>query len=71
MAKYSLKPKLNKILKERNITQTEIAEAAKVPQAFISRFDKSENHNDNNIYSVAKVLNLKIEELFDISESDE
>lgn len=65
MAKYTVRPRLNEILKERNMTQKEIADKAHVPQAFISRFDRSENHNDSNIYSVAKALNLSIDDLFE------
>lgn len=66
MAKYNVRPKLSKILKERNITQLDIATAADVPQSFISRFDRSENHNDSNLYSIAKALNIKIEDLFEV-----
>lgn len=59
------KGKLNKIREERRITQLQLADAAGVPQPYISRFDKSEQHNIKNLFAVANALNLKIDDLFE------
>ncbi|WP_433752283.1 helix-turn-helix domain-containing protein [Paenibacillus amylolyticus] len=63
------KGKLNKIREERGITQSQLAVAAGVPQPYISRFDKSEQHNIKNLFAVANALNLKIDELFETDDS--
>ncbi|MGG3622837.1 helix-turn-helix transcriptional regulator [Bacillus gobiensis] len=64
---YKVKPRLGEILKERNLTQTELAKLSKVPQSAISRFDKNEQHKDLHLVSISKALKLKsIDELFDI-----
>ncbi|MCM3173237.1 helix-turn-helix transcriptional regulator [Paenibacillus sp. MER 99-2] len=65
------KGKLNKIREEKRITQSELAVAAGVPQPYISRFDKSEQHNIKNLFAVANALNLKIDELFEPVETPE
>ncbi|QWU13381.1 Helix-turn-helix domain-containing protein [Paenibacillus sophorae] len=70
MARYKLTPRLTKILKERGIKQIEIANKADIPQPYISRFDGSDKglYDISNLYSIAKGLNLKIEDLFTIEE---
>ncbi|ASA21840.1 helix-turn-helix domain-containing protein [Paenibacillus donghaensis] len=72
MAKYKLTPKLSKILKERGIKQLHIAIKAEIPQPYISRFDgPDKGHYDiSNLYSIAESLNLKIEDLFTIEETN-
>lgn len=63
---YTVKPKLSKILKERDITQTKLSEMTGVPQSAISRFDTNKQHMDVHLVSISKALNLRIEELFEI-----
>lgn len=64
----TVKPRLYSILKERNLTQTELAKMSGVPQGTISRFDRNFRYEANNLFSIAKALNLKIEDLFEITE---
>ncbi len=61
----SVRPKLRKILKERGITQMELSEMTEVPQGSISRFDRNEKHVDWHLFSIAKALELRIEDLFE------
>lgn len=68
---YVVKPKLLKILKERNLTQTKLAEMANIPQSAVSRFDKNEQHKDIHLVSISKALGITMEELFDIIENKE
>lgn len=65
-----VKPKLNKIRKERGLSQIELAELSKVNQPFISKFDSNENFNANNVFSIARALGVTIEELFEVVEVD-
>ncbi|MGG1641858.1 helix-turn-helix domain-containing protein [Paenibacillus sp. NRS-1782] len=59
-------PKLSTILKERGLTQTELATAAGIPQAAISRFDRASQGAYANIIAIARALDVSVEELFDI-----
>jgi transcriptional regulator with XRE-family HTH domain len=70
MARYKLTPKLSQILKKRNIKQLHLATQAIVPQPYISRFDRSDKglYDISSLYSIAKSLNLNIEDLFTIEE---
>jgi DNA-binding XRE family transcriptional regulator len=63
-----VKPILLKILKERDMTQNELAKISDVPQSAISRFDVSESHDFRNVFSIAKSLGLNIEDLFLVNE---
>jgi transcriptional regulator with XRE-family HTH domain len=62
--------KIKQILGERGLTQAKLAELANVPQPFISRFDNkvNQNYNIDNLISLARSLDLSIEDLFDIEE---
>lgn len=64
----NVKPKLGKILKECGITQMELAHMSGVTQGSISRFDQNSRHQASHLFSVASVLNLKIEDLFECTE---
>ncbi|MGY3382630.1 transcriptional regulator with XRE-family HTH domain [Paenibacillus polymyxa] len=61
-------PKLSTILKERGLTQTELATAAGIPQAAISRFDRSSQGAYANIIAIARALGVAVEDLFEIEE---
>jgi DNA-binding Xre family transcriptional regulator len=63
-----VKPILLKILKERDMTQNELANISGVPQSAISRFDVSESHDFSNVFAIAGSLGLNIEDLFLINE---
>ncbi|WP_028778726.1 helix-turn-helix domain-containing protein [Shimazuella kribbensis] len=60
------KPRLNEILKMRNMTQRELEALSGVPQGSISRFDTRKNHDTNHLFSIAYALSLNIEDLFEI-----
>ena len=61
-------PKLNKILKERKMTQSQLAELTGITQASISRFDRNKQHTDAHLIAISRVLNISIEDLFDVKE---
>lgn len=61
-------PQLGKILKSRDMTQVEISNLSEVPQSAISRFDKNKQHSDIHLFSIAKALNIRVEDLFDVTE---
>lgn len=64
---YSVKPKLNKILKERSITQTQLSILTGIPQGTISKFDTNKSHVDAHLFAISGALDLKIEDLFDVT----
>ncbi|WP_025726762.1 helix-turn-helix domain-containing protein [Heyndrickxia ginsengihumi] len=61
-----VKPILMQILKERNMTQTQLSEISGVPQGSISRFDKNDRHVDWHIFAIAKALNINVHDLFKV-----
>ena len=66
----NVKPKLLAILKERGLTQMQLSEMTDVPQGSISRFDRNDRHVDAHIFAIAKALDIKVEDLFEITEAD-
>lgn len=67
---YIVVPRLGEILKERNMTQNQLAELTGIPQGTISKFDKNERHQDVHLVTISKALNISIEELYHIEETD-
>ncbi len=63
-----VKPRLSEILKERGITQSQLAQQANIPQGSISRFDKNERHSDAHLFAISRALGVSIEELFEVGE---
>jgi transcriptional regulator with XRE-family HTH domain len=63
-----IRPRLTEILKERNLKQLQFADMAGIPQAAVSRFDKSVQHKDEHLFRIARALGLSIEELFEVKE---
>lgn len=61
-----VKPRLLEILKERDLTQTQLAESASIPQAAVSRFDRSKQHSDVHLFAISRALGISIEELFEV-----
>jgi DNA-binding Xre family transcriptional regulator len=64
----NVKPKLMTILKERSITQTQLSEISGVPQGSISRFDRNDRHVDAHVFAIAKALDVKVEDLFEVTD---
>lgn len=62
-------PRLGEILKERGMTQVQLSKLTGINQAVISRFDRNKQHQDSHLFVIAKVLNLKIEDLFIVFEN--
>lgn len=46
----------------------QFSEMCGLSQVSISRFDRSRQHLDLNLFIIAKALNLKIEDLFEVIE---
>ncbi|WP_202113008.1 helix-turn-helix domain-containing protein [Paenibacillus sp. MMS18-CY102] len=65
----TVRPRLSKILSERNMTQTVLAEQAGIPQAAVSRFDKSTQHKDEHLFRISRALGLSIEDLYEVIET--
>jgi DNA-binding Xre family transcriptional regulator len=61
-----VKPKLMALLKERSITQMQLSEMTGVPQGSISRFDRNDRHVDAHVFAIAKALDVKVEDLFEV-----
>jgi predicted XRE-type DNA-binding protein len=68
--KVKVRPKLNKILKERNMRQYQLSELSGVPQGSISRFDGNSRHHDSHMFSIARALELNVEDLFEVKEDE-
>lgn len=66
VTKFKAVPRLNEILKERGLTQLEFSEMSGLLQGTVSRFDKTQNFNFENLLTAAHALDLSIEELFSI-----
>lgn len=64
-------PNLERARKDAGLTQVELAEKSGVPQAAISRFDKSAQGSYANLIALARALNVTVESLFTIEEVDE
>ncbi|MEK4451598.1 helix-turn-helix transcriptional regulator [Paenibacillus sp. FSL R10-2796] len=60
-----VRPKLNEILKERDMTQMQLSEKSGVPQGSLSRFDKNSRHEASHLFSISEALGISIEDLFD------
>ncbi|MEH7246477.1 helix-turn-helix transcriptional regulator [Neobacillus niacini] len=63
----TVKPRLSAILKEREITQMQLSEMSGVPQGSISRFDRNDRHVDAHVFALAKALDVKVEDLFQVT----
>jgi hypothetical protein len=60
----SVKPCLNKVLYEIGMKQQTLSELTGIQQGTISRFDRTNRHDDYNLFVIANALNVKIEDLF-------
>lgn len=68
---YVVTPKLGQILKDRGMTQSQLAQLTGIPQGTISKFDKNERHQDVHLVAISRALNINIEGLFDIKSIDD
>lgn len=66
----TVKPRLLPLLKERRITQTQLSEQTGVPQGSISRFDKNDRHVDAHLFAITKALDVRVEDLFEVTITD-
>ncbi|MGM0807493.1 MAG: helix-turn-helix domain-containing protein [Bacillota bacterium] len=72
MAIYEAKPRLREVMKQKGFTsQKEFASLVGVKEPTISRFDSQTRYDINTLVSVAKILEVSIEELFTISMSND
>lgn len=62
-------PRLNKILKERNMTQQQLADLSGVRQDAISRFDRQDKHKTEHLFRIAKALDISPLDLFVVIEN--
>lgn len=66
MKDIMVKPRLNEILKERGMTQNDLAQLTGITQPVISRFDKNTQHRSIHLYLISRALDIKIDELFTV-----
>lgn len=69
--RIKVRPRLHEILKERGMTQMQLAEMSGVSIAAVNRFDKNVRHEDAHLFAIARALNLRVEELFEVEYLDE
>ncbi|WP_069839160.1 helix-turn-helix domain-containing protein [Bacillus sp. F56] len=69
--KLNATPRLHAVMKDKGWTQVRLAEASGVPQGSISRFDKNSRHEDWHVFSIAKALEVEVDELFEIKAATE
>lgn len=65
-----IRPRLGEIIKERSLTQLALSEQSGVPQAAISRFDKSTQHKDEHLFMISRALGLKVDDLFEVVDEE-
>lgn len=71
MPKYKAKPKMNELRKQKGWTGKELAERVGVTEPTISRFDSQSRYDIDVLVSVSKALEVSIEDLFEITLSEE
>lgn len=64
--KIKVIPRLNKLLKEKKMTQMELSKKTGVPQGSISRFDKNSRHEDFHLFAISRALGVSVEDLFEV-----
>ncbi|MDO7347103.1 helix-turn-helix transcriptional regulator [Bacillus stercoris] len=69
--KLKATPRLHAVMKAKGWTQVRLAEASGVTQGSISRFDKNTRHEDWHVFSIAKALEVEVDELFEIKAATE
>lgn len=68
--KITITPKLNQILKDRQMTQNELSELTGIPQGTISRFDKNSRFEISYLFTISKALGIGIEDLFEMTQEE-
>jgi hypothetical protein len=46
----------------------QLSEMSGVPQGSISRFDRNDRHADVHVFAIAKALDVKVEDLFEVTD---
>lgn len=67
MIKITVRPCLNKLLDKKNMTQQQLSDKIGIPQASISRFDRTTQRRDTHLFLIAYGLGVKIEDLFEVT----
>ncbi|WP_332237986.1 helix-turn-helix domain-containing protein [Sporolactobacillus sp. KGMB 08714] len=65
-----VKPILHEILKRKGMTQKELSLKANIQAPYISRFDSQISHKDEHLFLIAKALDCKIEDLFEVTDGN-
>lgn len=60
-------PRLQEILNDMDISQSELAKETGLDQSTISRFDKQSRHADIVLFKLAAALDCNIQDLFTIT----
>ncbi|MGM1023463.1 MAG: helix-turn-helix domain-containing protein [Bacillota bacterium] len=63
-----VKPNLMPLLKEKGITQLQLSEITGIPQGSLSRFDKNSRHESAHLFTIARALGVRVEDLFTVQE---
>lgn len=63
-------PRLSAILEERELRQKDLAAMAGTTEATISRFNRQSRYEIETLIRVSRALDLKIEDLFTIEETE-
>ena len=64
--RIKVRPRLTELLKERGMTQLELSQLSGVTQASISRFDRNSRHEAVHLFAIARALDLRVEDLFEV-----
>ena len=67
---YNVTPRLGEILKERNLTQKQLADMTGISQPVISRFDRNGQHLDVHLVTISRALEISINDLFHLEVRD-
>ena len=59
--------RLPELLKERNMTQLWLSKLTGIPQGTISRFGRNERIMVAHMFAIAKALNVRVEDLFEVT----
>ncbi|RSK26659.1 XRE family transcriptional regulator [Bacillus sp. HMF5848] len=68
MTLYEVKPKLKKLLQERNISEDLLSEVLGIPIEEVRSFDEKLSFDITILVGISRVLNVEIEDLFSVTE---
>jgi len=67
LGEFTIRPRLNEIRKDRDITQQRLSDMTGIPQGSISRFDSNARHESAHVYAIMQALDVTFEDLFEVS----